>query len=109
MIELDVNLSYLTRHFNINAARLNEYRGQTVDKIIQEEVKSGNTEALRFATTIKDPNELSELLTLANVDNRYLIIFFPLLLLFYIFKLFSRGVFWIIIGPPSKVLMSYTQ
>ncbi|MBQ3101551.1 hypothetical protein IJC60_00955 [bacterium] len=74
MIELDVNLSYLTRHFNINAARLNEYRGQTVDKIIEEEVKAGNKDALRFASIIKDPKELSELLALANVDNRYLII-----------------------------------
>lgn len=74
MIELDVNLSYLTRHFNINATRLNEYRGQTVDKIIQEEVKAGNKDALRFASIIKDPEELSELLALANVDNRYLII-----------------------------------
>ncbi len=74
MIELDVNLSYLTRHFNINAARINDYRGQTVDKIIEEEVKSGNADALRFASVIQDPKELSELLTLANADNRYLII-----------------------------------
>lgn len=74
MIELDVNLSYLTRHFNINTERLNQYRGQTVDQIIQQEVKSGNSEALRFASTIKDPKELSELLTLSNINNRYLII-----------------------------------
>ncbi len=74
MIELDVNLSYLTRHFNINTERLNQYRGQTVDQIIQQEVKSGNVDALRFAHTIKDPKELSELLTLANINNRYLII-----------------------------------
>ena len=74
MIELDVNISYLTRHFNINTERLNQYRGQSVDKIIQEEVKAGNKDALRFASVIKDPQELSELLLLSNVDNRYLII-----------------------------------
>lgn len=74
MIELDVNLTYLTHHFHINTERLNQYRGQTVDKIIQEEIKAGNKDALRFASDIKDPDELSELLYLANIDNRYLII-----------------------------------
>lgn len=74
MIELDVNLTYLTHHFHINTERLNQYRGQTVDKIIQEEIKAGNKDALRFASDIKDPEELSELLYLANIDNRYLII-----------------------------------
>ncbi len=74
MIELDVNLTYLTHYFNISTERLNKYRGKSVDNIIEEEVKAGNNDALRFASAIKDADEVSKLLCLASADNRFLII-----------------------------------
>ena len=74
MIELDLNLSYLAKHFQIAPTKLDQYKDKSIQEILEEEVKSGNLQALAFASSISDPNQLAKLFSLANYCNRFLII-----------------------------------
>lgn len=75
MIRLDIDLSYLTRNFEIGTQRLNQYGSKSIDEIMEAEASQGNTQAANFdQKVINDPKELVKLFKLSNAKNRYAIL-----------------------------------
>ncbi len=75
MISLDIDLSYLSEHYNIASSNLEMYKNKSITKIMEIEAKQGNklaTEALREISN--SPEELARLFRLVNPKNRYLIL-----------------------------------
>ena len=76
MIELDIDLSYLAKHFNIGAAQLQKYgKTKSVTEILKAEAAQGNKEAENFELEVlRDPKEIAKLFKLSNSANRYKIL-----------------------------------
>lgn len=75
MIRLDIDLSYLAKHFEIGTQRLNQYGSKSIDEIMKIEAEKGNTHAADFKQDVlNDPKELVKLFKLANARNRYAIL-----------------------------------
>ena len=75
MIRLDIDLSYLTKNFEIGTQRLNQYGTKSIDEIMEAEAAQGNTKAESFQRdVINDPKELVKLFKLSNAKNRYAIL-----------------------------------
>lgn len=75
MIQLDVDLLYLTKHFELGTKRINNARNQTIEEIMQAEAANGNSKAARFDIDIlKDPNMLLKVFKLSNARNRWKIL-----------------------------------
>lgn len=76
MITLDLDLSYLSKYYNIGTnALLGEYRDKSITQIMQLEAAQGNRSAAEFLMRItSDPQELAEVFQLMNPKNRYLIL-----------------------------------
>ena len=75
MIRLDIDLSYLAKHFEIGTQRLNQYGQKSIDEIMEAEALQGNTKAQDFQREVlNDPKELVKLYKLANPKNRYAIL-----------------------------------
>lgn len=74
MIQLNLDLNYLTQYFNINTHRLNEYSSKSIEEIIELEAQEGNQVAHLIASAMKNPDKLVNLLLLLDPKNRYLII-----------------------------------
>ncbi len=75
MIRLDIDLSYLTKNFEIGTQRLNQYGTKSIDEIMEAEAAQGNTQAADFQQDVlNDPKELVKLFKLSNAKNRYAIL-----------------------------------
>lgn len=74
VIQLNLDLNYLTQYFNINTHRLNEYSSKSIEEIIELEAQEGNQAAHLIASAMKNPDKLVNLLLLLDPKNRYLII-----------------------------------
>lgn len=75
MIRLDIDLSYLTKNFQIGTSRVNEYGTKSIDEIMEAEATQGNTQAASFQEKVlNDPKELVKLFKLQSSRNRYAIL-----------------------------------
>ena len=75
MITLDVDLSYLSRYYNISTNSLEQYKNKSITQIMQIEAQKGNPEAAKFLARItSEPEELAKLFQLIDPKNRYLIL-----------------------------------
>ena len=75
MIRLDIDLSYLTKNFQIGTQRVNEYSTKSIDEMMEAEAAQGNTQAASFQEDVlNDPKELVKLFKLQSARNRYAIL-----------------------------------
>lgn len=75
MIRLDIDLSYLTKNFEIGTQRINQYGEKSIDEIMEIEAQNGNTQASNFdSKVLNNPRELVKLLKLTSTRNRFAII-----------------------------------
>ena len=75
MITLDIDLTYLSRYYNISTSSLEQYRSKSITQIMQIEAAKGNAKAAEFLLRIlSEPKELANLFQLINPNNRYLIL-----------------------------------
>lgn len=75
MISLDIDLSYLSEHYNIASSNLEMYKNKSITKIMEIEAKQGNKLATEALTEITNsPEEVARLFRLVNPKNRYLIL-----------------------------------
>lgn len=75
MIRLDIDLSYLTKNFEIGTQRVNQYGTKSIDEIMEAEAAQGNTKAASFDDKVlRDPKELMKLFKLQSSRNRYAIL-----------------------------------
>lgn len=75
MIRLDIDLSYLTKNFEIGTQRLNQYGSKSIEEIMETEAEQGNPKAEKFEREVlNDPKQLLKLFKLANPRNRYAIL-----------------------------------
>ena len=76
MIELNVDLSYLSKYYELSTQRINRYAAEDPDKLITIETGAGsvvlNKEELR--TLLQHPSKVAKILQLMKPKNRYLII-----------------------------------
>ena len=75
MIELDIDLSYLAKYFDIGSRQISEMENKTIDEII--EMQSGNSAAVANKITIellKNPRNIYKLFKLTNPNNRYMLL-----------------------------------
>ena len=74
MIQLNLDLNYLTQYFEITTQRLNEYSAKSIDEVMELEEQEGNQAASLIASAMQNPDKLAKLLQLIDPKNRYLII-----------------------------------
>lgn len=74
MIQLNLDLNYLTQYFEITTQRLNEYSAKSIDEVMELEKQEGNQAASLIASAMQNPDKLAKLLQLIDPKNRYLII-----------------------------------
>ena len=75
MIRLDIDLSFLAKHFEIGTQRINQYGSKSIDKIMEMEAAQGNTKAANFEEDVlNDPKALAKLFKLSSAKNRYAIL-----------------------------------
>ena len=75
MISLDVDISFLSRCFNIGTAALQQYQNKSITQIMKLEAQKGNTKAAEFLIKITtDPEALAQVFQLVEPKNRYLIL-----------------------------------
>lgn len=76
MIELDIDLSYLSKHFNIGLAQIQQYaKTRSIKEIVRAEAEKGNKAAENFELEVlRDPKEIAKLFKLSNSANRYKIL-----------------------------------
>lgn len=76
MIELNVDLAYLSRYYELSTKRINEYNADDPDKLITIETMAGavtlDKEELRVLLT--HPEKVAKILQLQRPKNRYLIL-----------------------------------
>ena len=74
-VALDSNMVYLQTRLNINTGRMSNYADKSLDEIIAQEAKEGNTVAKEFKRELfGDTDELIESFSLGNVDNKFNVI-----------------------------------
>ena len=74
MIQLNLDLNYLTQYFEITTQRLNEYSAKSIEEIMELEEQEGNQAASLLSAAMQNPDKLAKLLQLVDPKNRYLII-----------------------------------
>lgn len=75
MISLDVDISFLSRYFNIGTKALEQYQSKSITQIMQIEAQRGNVKAAEFLMKItSNPEELAKVFQLVEPKNRYLIL-----------------------------------
>lgn len=74
MIELNVDLSFLSKYFELSTSRVNSYSTKTIEEIMKLEEQNGNTQVSEFAGILQNPNKVVELFRLMDPENRYMII-----------------------------------
>ena len=67
MITLDIDLSYLSRFYNIGTNILEQYQNKSITQIMQIEASKGNRSAAEFLLKVtSDPEELAKVFQLIN-------------------------------------------
>lgn len=75
MIYLDVDLMYLTEHFDVGTKRLQDYGQKSIDEIMDKEAEQGNVSAAKFdLEVLNDPDQLIKVFKLLSPRNRYKIL-----------------------------------
>ena len=75
MIAIQLDLNYLSKYLNIDAARLQTYRNKSITEIVETEAKLGNEKAKLFLSKVlNNPNEILKLFKLTNAKNRFKIL-----------------------------------
>lgn len=75
MIGLDLDLSYLSRYYNISSSALEQYQNMSIVQMMQTEAAKGNKSAADFLMKItSDPKELANVFQLVDPKNRFLIL-----------------------------------
>ena len=74
MIQLNLDLTYLTRYFEITTQRLNEYSSKSIEEVMELEELQGNQAASLISSAMQNPRKLAKILQLVDPQNRYLII-----------------------------------
>ena len=75
MIRLDIDLSYLTKHFEINSQRIYQYAGKSIEEVIEAEASQGNKNNVPdINDVVGNPAQLAQLLKLSDATNRFMII-----------------------------------
>lgn len=75
MIGLDLDLSYLSRYYNISSSALEQYQNMSIVQMMQTEAEKGNKSAADFLMKItSDPKELANVFQLVDPKNRFLIL-----------------------------------
>ena len=75
MISLDIDLSYLSKHYNIASSVLQQYKNKSITQIMKIEAEKGNPKAAEFLLRItSNPLELALLFQLVEPKNRFLIL-----------------------------------
>ena len=74
MIQLNLDLNYLSQYFEITTQRLNEYSSKSIEEIMELELEQGNDYAALISSAMQNPQKLAKLLQLVDPKNRYLII-----------------------------------
>lgn len=75
MIGLDLDLSYLSRYYNISSSALEQYQNMSIVQMMQTEAEKGNQSAADFLMKItSDPKELANVFKLVDPKNRFLIL-----------------------------------
>lgn len=75
MIQLNLDLAYLAKHFEIGTERLNQYAGKTIEEVMSAEAQAGNTKALYYdSNVLNNPSAIVQLFQLMDPQNRFMII-----------------------------------
>ncbi len=75
MIQLDVDLLYLSKHYEVGTKRINQYGEKSIEEIMKEEAAQGNKRAANFdLNVLNDPKELVKVFKLFSARNRYKIL-----------------------------------
>lgn len=75
MINLDIDLMYLTEHFDVGTKRLQDYGQKSIDEIMEAEAEQGNAAAANFdLEVLNDPDQLIKVFKLLSPRNRYKIL-----------------------------------
>lgn len=74
MIQLNVDLSFLSKYFELTTSRINGYASKSIDQVMKEEEQSGNTAAAQWKTILQQPEKVAQLFMLQDATNRFLII-----------------------------------
>lgn len=74
VIQLNLDLNYLTQYFEISTQRLNQYAAKSINEIMELEEAQGNSAAALLQSAMQNPEKLAKLLQLMDPKNRYLII-----------------------------------
>ena len=74
MIQLNLDLTYLSQYFEISTRRLNEYASKSIEEVMELEEQQGNSAAALISSAMQNPQKLAKLLQLMDPKNRFLII-----------------------------------
>ena len=74
LIQLNLDLNYLSQYFEISTRRLNEYASKSIEEVMELEEQQGNSAAAFISSAMQNPQKLAKLLQLMDPKNRFLII-----------------------------------
>lgn len=76
MIELNLDLSYLSRYYELSTQRINQYTEEDPDKMVTIETMCGNIvlDKRELEALMKHPGKVAKILQLERPKNRYLIL-----------------------------------
>lgn len=74
LIQLNLDLNYLSQYFEISTRRLNEYASKSIEEVMELEEQQGNSAAALISSAMQNPQKLAKLLQLMDPKNRFLII-----------------------------------
>lgn len=74
MIDLNLDLSYLLRHFEIKTQRVNQYSNRSIEDLMEAEARDGNKKAANFDIALGNPSEIAKIFKLSDPTNRLMII-----------------------------------
>lgn len=75
MIELDIDLSYLAKYFDIGSRNISELQNKTINEIIKEQSDGSKSVANKIARELlRNPRNIYKLFKLTNPNNRYLLL-----------------------------------
>ena len=74
LIQLNLDLNYLSQYFEISTRRLNEYASKSIEEVMELEEQQGISAAALISSAMQNPQKLAKLLQLMDPKNRFLII-----------------------------------
>lgn len=75
MIELDIDLTYLAKYFDIGSKNISQFHNKTIKDIIEEQSGESKVAANKIVSELlKNPRNIYKLFKLTNPKNRYLLL-----------------------------------